>query len=207
MRREGYEMILTPPQILTTTCPDTGCQLEPWEEVIVDVDAEHSGTVVNALTGARRGVLAEMSDDSQGKTRLSFEAASRGLLGFGPEIATATRGTAIMHHCYLEDREHAGTVGRAGSDQGRLVSNATGKATLFALGSLSSRGTSAPSRDAGRRTGRARCVRAEKWATAQCTRCTIGAHACARCRTWVGHGGGVAHGDATEWHGHSCRCL
>lgn len=140
MRREGYEMIITPPQILTTVCPKTGMKLEPYEEVVVDVDAEYSGTVVNALTGARKGVLVEMSDDSQGKTRMMFEVPSRGLLGFGPEVATATRGTAVMHHCYLEDREHAGAMG-TGSERGKLVSNESGKATSFALDSLSSRGT------------------------------------------------------------------
>jgi GTP-binding protein len=140
MRREGYEMIITPPQILTTICPNTGVKLEPYEEVIVDVDAEYSGTVVNSLTGARKGVLVEMSDDKQGKTRMKFEVPSRGLLGFGPEIATATRGTAVMHHCYIEDREYAGTMGST-SERGKLVSNESGKATLFALESLSARGT------------------------------------------------------------------
>jgi len=143
MRREGYEMVITPPRILTTTCPATGSKLEPYEEVIVDVDSEYSGTVVNALTGSRRGVLVEMSDDARGKARLKFEVPSRGLLGFGPEIATATRGTAVMHHCYLEDREYAGNITRGGgsSGRGKLVSNENGKATLFALESLSARGT------------------------------------------------------------------
>lgn len=140
MRREGYEMIITPPQILTTTCPTTGNKLEPYEEVVIDVDAEYSGTVVNALTGARKGVLVEMMDDSDGKTRMKFEVPSRGLLGFGPEIATATRGTAVMHHCYIEDREYAGVMS-SGSDRGKLISNETGKATLFALESLQARGT------------------------------------------------------------------
>jgi len=139
MRREGFEMIITPPQILTTTCPDTGENLEPYEEVVVDVDAEYSGTVMDRLTGARKGVLVEMSDDNKGKTSMKFEIPSRGLLGFGPEIATATRGTAVMHHCYLEDREYAGTI-TSGSDKGKLVSNENGKATLFALESLSARG-------------------------------------------------------------------
>ncbi|KAL3803662.1 hypothetical protein HJC23_003716 [Cyclotella cryptica] len=140
MRREGYEMIITPPQILTKTCPDTGMKLEPYEEVVIDVDAEYSGSVVNALTGARKGVLVEMMDDKQGKTRMKFEVPSRGLLGFGPEIATFTRGTAVMHHCYLEDREYAGNMS-IGSDKGKLVANDSGKATLFALEALSARGT------------------------------------------------------------------
>ena len=140
MRREGYEMIITPPQILTTTCPKTGAQMEPYEEVVVDVDAEYSGTVMDRLTGARKGVLVEMSDDTRGKTRMTFVVPSRGLLGFGPEISSATRGTAVMHHCYLEDREYAGTI-NTGSDNGKLVSNASGKTTLFALESLQARGT------------------------------------------------------------------
>jgi len=139
MRREGYEMIITPPQILTTTCRKTGMKLEPFEEVVVDVDAEYSGTVVNSLTGARKGVLVEMSDDAQGKTQMKFEVPSRGLLGFGPEIATATRGTAVMHHCYLEDREFVGAMG-TGTERGKLVSNDSGKATAYALNSLASRG-------------------------------------------------------------------
>ena len=99
-----------------------------------------SGTVVNALTGSRKGVLVEMNDDAQGKTRMTFEIPSRGLLGAGPEIASSTRGTAVMHHCYLEDRDYAGTMG-TGTERGKLVSNESGKATLFALESLSARGT------------------------------------------------------------------
>lgn len=91
MRREGYELVISPPQVLTQLCPITGEKIEPWEEVVVDVDAEYSGAVVNALTGARKGVLVEMMDDSQGKTRLKFEVPTRGLLGFGPEIATSSK--------------------------------------------------------------------------------------------------------------------
>ena len=140
MRREGFELVLSPPRILTKKCPDTGKEVEPFEEVVVDVDAEYSGTVVNALTGARKGVLVEMSDDNDGKTRLVFEVPSRGLLGFGPEIATLTRGTAVMHHCFLEDREYAGNIG-VGSQKGKLVSNDQGKATLYALEALSARST------------------------------------------------------------------
>ena len=140
MRREGFELVLSPPRILTKKCPDTGKEVEPFEEVVVDVDGEYSGTVVNALTGARKGVLVEMSDDNDGKTRLVFEVPSRGLLGFGPEIATLTRGTAVMHHCFLEDRAYAGNIG-VGSQKGKLVSNDQGKATLYALEALSARST------------------------------------------------------------------
>lgn len=141
MRREGYEFMISPPRIVTSTCPETGKKMEPFEEVIVDVDAEHSGTVVNALTGARKGVLLEMTENSaDGKTRLLFDVPSRGLLGFGPEIATLTRGTAVLHHCYLEDREYAGNLG-VQLEKSKLVSNDHGKATLYALSSLAERGT------------------------------------------------------------------
>ena len=141
MRREGYEFMISPPRIVTSICPHSGKKMEPFEEVVVDVDAEHSGTVVNALTGARKGVLLEMTENStDGKTRLVFEAPSRGLLGFGPEIATMTRGTAVVHHCYLEDREYAGNLG-VGLEKSKLVSNEQGKATLYALSSLMDRGT------------------------------------------------------------------
>jgi GTP-binding protein len=141
MRREGFELMISPPRIITRTCPETGKKLEPYEEVVVDVDAEYSGTVVNALTGDRKGVLVAMTENSaDGKSRLVFEAPSRGLIGFGGEIATATRGSAVYHHCFLEDREYAGNLG-IGLVKGKLVSNDTGKATSYALASLVERGT------------------------------------------------------------------
>lgn len=141
MRREGYEMIISPPAVVTTICPNTGKKTEPYEEVVVDVDAEYAGSVIDSLTGARKGVLVEMIDDnSDGKTRLLFEIPSRGLLGFHSDIATSTRGTAVVHHCYLEDRAYAGALGSK-LERGKLVSCELGKATLFALASIAERGT------------------------------------------------------------------
>lgn len=141
MRREGFELVVSPPRIVTKICPETGEKLEPYEEVTVDVDAEHAGTVVNALTGSRKGVLLDMKENpNDGKTRLLFDVPSRGLLGFGPEIATLTRGSAIVNHTFLEDRVFAGTLGD-GAEKGKMVSNDQGKATLYALNSLSERGT------------------------------------------------------------------
>jgi len=139
MRREGYEFCVSPPVIVTKTCPTTKKTLEPFEEVIVDVDGEYSGVVIDSLTGARKGCLVEMKDESAGKVRLVFDVPSRGLLGFGNEIATATRGTAVVHHIYLEDREWAGTM-ELSADKGRLVCNELGKATLYALSSIADRG-------------------------------------------------------------------
>lgn len=139
MRREGYEMIVSPPNVLTKEVD--GIQMEPFEEVTVDVDTEFSGTVIDSLTGERKGLMMDMQENSaDNKTRLIFEVPSRGLLGFGPEIATLTRGTAVVNHCFLEDREHAGPMGD-GMEKGKLVATETGKASTFALASVAERGT------------------------------------------------------------------
>jgi GTP-binding protein len=139
MRREGFEMIISPPRILTKEVD--GVKMEPFEEVTVDVDSEYAGTVIDALTGDRKGVLLDMKENpADGKTRLIFEMPSRGLLGFGPEVATLTRGTAVVNHCFLEDREHVGNMGD-GLEKGKLVATETGKASAYALSSVVERGT------------------------------------------------------------------
>jgi len=139
MRREGYEFVISPPRILMKECPDTKAVLEPFEEVTVDVDSEHASTVVSTLTGDRKGVLLESATAADGRARLDFEVPSRGLLGFQTEIATLTRGSAVVNHLYLEHREHCGNLG-TGLDRGKLVSNSSGKATTYALSSLAQRG-------------------------------------------------------------------
>ncbi len=138
MRREGYEMTVSPPRIITTKCEETGVDLEPYEEVIIDVESEYSGVVMDKLTGDRKGLLLEMSDSADGKTRLIFEIPSRGLLGFQSEISTATRGTAVVNHLFLENRPHAGHIG--GLEKGKMVSNDMGKANIFSLANLAKRG-------------------------------------------------------------------
>jgi GTP-binding protein len=140
MRREGFEMIISPPRILTKICPDTKKTLEPFEEVTIDVDVAYSSTVVSALTGDRKGILMASEVMSDGKARLVLEVPTRGLLGFNNEIASATKGSAVVNHLFLEDREYAGNLGTA-LEKGKLVSNASGKATAFALDNLSQRGT------------------------------------------------------------------
>ena len=141
MRREGFELVISPPKILTKLCPDTGATLEPFEEVIVDVDTEYAGSVVSALTGDRKGILLEMNESSaDDKTRLRLEVPSRGLLGFSSEIATVTRGSAVVNHVFLEDRRHVGALGLGLTERGKLVSSEAGKATQYALSSLAARG-------------------------------------------------------------------
>lgn len=139
MRREGFELVISPPRILTHVCPETGKKLEPFEEVMVDVDTEYASSVVSTLTGDRKGILLESTVSPDGKTHLIFEAPSRGLLGFQSEIATATKGSAVVNHIYLGHQEYAGNLGAA-LNRGKLVSTAAGKATAYALGSLEQRG-------------------------------------------------------------------
>jgi GTP-binding protein len=141
MRREGFELVIAPPRILTFEDPTTGRLMEPFEEVVVDVDSEYAGLIVSALTGDRKGTLMEMNEaTSDGKSRLVLEVPSRGLLGFASEIATLTRGSAVINHYFLEDREHVGNLGNA-LYKSKLVSNSAGKATSHALSSLVARGT------------------------------------------------------------------
>lgn len=140
MRREGFEMMLSPPRILTTKDPETGELMEPFEEVIVDVESDHAGTVISSLTEKRKGQMVEMSESSDGRARIFFHVPSRGLLGFSSEIASATRGSAVVNHVFLENRPHLGTL-ESSYGKPKLVSNANGKASTYALASLASRGT------------------------------------------------------------------
>jgi GTP-binding protein len=137
MRREGFEMVISPPRILTRTVD--GKVFEPYEEVTVDVDTEFSSTVVSSLTGDRKGIFVESDITSDDKSRLIFHVPSRGLLGFSGEVATATKGSAVVNHLFLEDREYAGSLGN-NLEKGKLVSTESGKATSFALQSISQRG-------------------------------------------------------------------
>jgi len=139
MRREGFEMVISPPSIVTKE-DENGVMMEPYEEVTIDVDAEYSGYIVSALTSDRKGVLLEMNESGDlTKSRLVFEVPSRGLLGFPSEAAAATRGSAIVNHVFLEDRKHAGLLGE-GLEKGKLISSERGKATTYALAGLAPRG-------------------------------------------------------------------
>jgi len=140
MRREGFEMVISPPSIVTTENEETGTLMEPFEEVTIDVDSEYAGYIVSALTADRKGILLEMNESTDAKTRLVLEVPSRGLLGFPSEAASATRGSAVVNHVYIEDRKHVGPLGD-GLERGKLISSDGGKVTTYALASLAARGT------------------------------------------------------------------
>ena len=137
MRREGFELSISRPRVLTREDPETGKPLEPFEDVVVDVDEEFSGAVVEAIS-KRKGKMEEMNPSGGGKVRLRFVAPSRGLIGYHGEFMTETRGTGIINRMYREYRPHAGPI--AGRNNGVLISNAGGKSVAYALMNLEERG-------------------------------------------------------------------
>jgi GTP-binding protein len=138
MRREGFELSISRPRVLYRTDPDTGQRLEPIEEVLVDVDEEYAGVVVEAL-GVRRGEMTGLSPSGGGKVRISFLAPSRGLIGYHGEFMTTTRGTGVMNRVFAAYAPYKGPI--QGRHTGVLISNANGGAVAYALWNLEERGT------------------------------------------------------------------
>ncbi|WP_188259346.1 translational GTPase TypA [Azospirillum tabaci] len=137
MRREGYELAISRPRVLFKTDPLNGQRLEPIEEVVVDVDEEFSGTVVQKMA-ERKADLIEMRPSGGNKTRIVFHAPSRGLIGYQSEFLTDTRGTGIMNRLFHGYAPYKGTI--AGRRTGVLISNADGTAVAYALWNLEDRG-------------------------------------------------------------------
>jgi GTP-binding protein len=137
MRREGFELTVSRPQVLLRPEPATSRLLEPIEEVIIDVDDEHSGIVVQKLS-ERRADLVEMRPSGRGRQRLVFQAPTRGLIGYQGELLTDTRGTAVMNRLFHAYAPFKGEI--AGRRTGVLIANAAGEATAYALYYLQERG-------------------------------------------------------------------
>jgi GTP-binding protein len=137
MRREGFELSISRPRVLTREDPDTGQTLEPFEDVLVDVDEEFAGVVVEAIS-KRKGRMEEMRPSGGGKVRLRFVAPSRGLIGYHGEFMTDTRGTGVINRMFREYAPHAGAIG--GRNNGVLISNSGGKSVAYALMNLEARG-------------------------------------------------------------------
>jgi GTP-binding protein len=137
MRREGFELSISRPRVLFKTDEVTGQRLEPIEEVVIDVDDEFTGVVVEKL-GGRRGEMTEMRPSTGGKSRLVFLAPSRGLIGYQGEFMTDTRGTGVMARLFHSYAPFKGTV--PDRRNGVLISNAGGNAVAYALWNLEDRG-------------------------------------------------------------------
>ena len=135
MRREGYELEVSRPEVLTRQID--GTRHEPIEEGVVDVPADHVGTVAQALA-PRKGTVLDVSTGNPGRSILRFEAPARGLLGFRSQLLTATRGTAVMHSRHRGWAPWAGDLPRRRG--GALVADRAGVATGYALDKLQARG-------------------------------------------------------------------
>lgn len=137
MRREGFELSVSRPKVLMKK-DESGQVLEPIEEVVVDVDEEFSGAVVEKM-GMRRAELTEMIPSQAGnKVRLIFRAPSRGLIGYHSEFLTDTRGTGVMNRLFYAYDQHKGSI--EGRRNGVLISSESGEAIAYALWKLEDRG-------------------------------------------------------------------
>ena len=137
MRREGFELSVSRPKVLLKEDPATGEMLEPIEEVVIDLDEEHSGIVVQTMA-ERKADMMEMKPSGGGRLRLVFHAPTRGLIGYQGELLTDTRGTAIMNRLFHAYAPYKGPI--QGRRNGVLISNDKGDAVAFALWNLEDRG-------------------------------------------------------------------
>ena len=135
MRREGFELTIGRPRVVMQE--KDGVKLEPVEEVIIDVDDEFSGVVVQKLT-ERKGDLVDMRPSGVGRQRLRFYVPTRSLIGYQPELLSDTRGTAIFNRLFHEYQPYKGAL--PGRRTGVLISNGTGQSVAFALWNLEDRG-------------------------------------------------------------------
>ena len=136
MRREGFELSISRPRVIMRD--EDGVRMEPVEEVIVDVDDEYSGAVIDKLTGERKGDLVEMKPAGVGKTRIVAHVPSRGLIGYHGQFLTDTRGTGVLNRIFHGWVPHKGAI--QGRRQGVLISMENGVSVAYALWNLEDRG-------------------------------------------------------------------
>ncbi|RDC59504.1 GTP-binding protein TypA/BipA like protein [Alteripontixanthobacter maritimus] len=136
MRREGFELGISRPRVLFRE-DDNGKRTEPYETVVIDVDDEYSGNVVEKMQ-KRKGELTDMRPSGAGKTRITFSAPSRGLIGYHGEFLSDTRGTGIMNRLYEKYDVYKGQI--ESNANGALISNCDGEAAAYALNMLEERG-------------------------------------------------------------------
>lgn len=134
MRREGYEIQISKPQVIRKTIDGVSC--EPFEELVLDVEDEHSGSCIDAIN-KRRGEMTFMHS-SHGRTIVRFTIPTRGLIGFANDFVRMTKGSGILNHSYLEYKAYAGDITKL--RPGVLVNLESGVATTYALEQFSDRG-------------------------------------------------------------------
>ncbi len=137
MRREGFELSVSRPKVLFKNDPASGELLEPIEEVVIDVDEQHSGIVVQKMS-ERKADMIEMRPSGGGRLRLVFYAPTRGMIGYQGELLTDTRGTAVMNRLFHGYAPHKGEI--QGRSNGVLIASDAGEAVAYALWNLEDRG-------------------------------------------------------------------
>ena len=135
MRREGYELQVARPQIVTRRA--AGRVEEPVEELLIDVAEDYQGVVIAQL-GTRRATMTKMVNHGSGRVRLEFRIPTRGLIGFRSQFLTDTRGTGILHHLFAGWEPWHGPI--AGRPTGALVADRAGRTTAYAISNLQERG-------------------------------------------------------------------
>ncbi|MCL1947830.1 MAG: translational GTPase TypA [Chitinivibrionia bacterium] len=138
MRREGYELQVTRPQVIYRE-DEKGHKLEPWEELTIDVDPQYQGAVISKL-GERKGLMASMEPTDGGMTRIVYRIPTRGLLGYRSEFMTDTRGMGIMNYIFLDYMPFAGEI--KNRNKGAMIVKENNSVSLaYPLGNLQERGT------------------------------------------------------------------
>jgi GTP-binding protein len=137
MRREGFELGVSRPKVVMQRDEKTGKPLEPVEEVVIDVDEEHAGIVIDKLS-QRKADLVELRPSGGGRQRLVLHAPTRGLIGYQGELLTDTRGTAVLNRVFHSYAEYKGDI--AGRRTGVLIANDAGEAVAYAMWKLEDRG-------------------------------------------------------------------
>ena len=136
MRREGFELSISRPRVIFRE--EDGQRLEPVEEVIIDVDDDYTGVVIEKLTGERKGEMVDMRPAGHGKTRIVAHVPSRGLIGYHGEFMTDTRGNGVLNRIFHGWAPYKGAI--QGRRQGVLISMENGVSVAYALWNLEERG-------------------------------------------------------------------
>ena len=136
MRREGFEMTVSPPKVLIKK-DNSGKKQEPIEEITMDLDEEYSSRIIDSMN-KRKGKLIELKDTGKNKKRLIFHAPTRGLMGYTSRFLTLTKGTGVINRIFHSYDDYTGDM--EGRRNGALISMETGKAVAFAIFNLQARG-------------------------------------------------------------------
>ena len=136
MRREGFEMTVSPPKVLIKK-DEKGNKLEPIEEITMDLDEEFSSRIIDSMN-KRKGKLIDLKDTGKNKKRLIFHAPTRGLMGYTSRFLTLTKGTGVINRIFHSYGKYTGDM--EGRRNGALISMENGKAVAFAIFNLQARG-------------------------------------------------------------------